>query len=497
MNTTQIDPFEKAVREKFKLKIALFGASGAGKTYGALQMASRIIKKEGGGKIAFLDSEGRSSRIYGELFDFYAMDLFRDYNPDLFIAAIQDAQDFGYSVLIIDSLSPAWNRKGGILEIVDSSKLGNNKISGWLKGRPAQDALVDAIVRANIHIIITTRAKTEWVAEEKKGGISFKKNGVGMIQSGELEHELQATFLMDMDHHFNVSKSRCMEINAQGGKFDNCDMLTDILHKWSIAGEGGFHSPLPEWVTTKNIDSLFATWRKEGLSDDKILAHVNVASKYDLEQWRKYPTGQDASNIIKTSLTKAMKNLPAATAKTPPAPPVKEKPGAASIPPITPETPKPATKVVWETPVTENLANEFKNYGLGTFAELDEEEVGVEALLVLNKERWQDFDTPLAASLAIRAWMLKNRPPLIAHNGIWRGKHTDLLVNESALSGGLTIQVIDIAKIAKLGEEWKDASQEWEQDKPIEFHDPINILEWKVTGTKSIAVKIGVGNIPF
>ncbi len=57
--------FKKAVKAKQKLRLAIDGVSGSGKTYTALSVASGL-----GGRIAVIDSEHGSSELYADRFDF-------------------------------------------------------------------------------------------------------------------------------------------------------------------------------------------------------------------------------------------------------------------------------------------------------------------------------------------------------------------------------------------------------------------------------------------
>ena len=54
--------FRKAERRKAKLRLAITGPAGSGKTYGALLVAFGI-----GGKIALLDTENGSGDLYSSL----------------------------------------------------------------------------------------------------------------------------------------------------------------------------------------------------------------------------------------------------------------------------------------------------------------------------------------------------------------------------------------------------------------------------------------------
>ena len=54
--------FRKAERRKAKLRLAITGPAGSGKTYGALQIAQGL-----GGKIAMIDTENVSGDLYADM----------------------------------------------------------------------------------------------------------------------------------------------------------------------------------------------------------------------------------------------------------------------------------------------------------------------------------------------------------------------------------------------------------------------------------------------
>ena len=82
--------FQKAKREKIWLKILLGGASGSGKSYSALRLATGIAKK-GKGKVAAIDTEAGRIRYYANEFDFDDLQLDEPYTPEKYINAIDEA----------------------------------------------------------------------------------------------------------------------------------------------------------------------------------------------------------------------------------------------------------------------------------------------------------------------------------------------------------------------------------------------------------------------
>lgn len=158
--------FKKAERKQSKLRLALTGASGSGKTTAALNIATGM-----GGKIAVLDTENGSASLYADQFDFDVVNLTAPYTPERFIEVIGAAEKAGYDILIIDSASHEWSGKGGCLEINEmlaASKFRGNTWSAWSETTPRHRAFIDAMLRSPMHIIVTMRSKTETVQGEGK-----------------------------------------------------------------------------------------------------------------------------------------------------------------------------------------------------------------------------------------------------------------------------------------------------------------------------------------
>lgn len=204
--------FQKAQKQKSKLRLALAGPSGSGKTYTALNLARFLGKK-----VAVIDSEGGSSNKYASEFPGFSFDYVQlnDCHPQNYINAMRDAVNAGYDVLIIDSLSHAWNGKNGIMELVDKEKLKlTNQFQAWGKVGIIQNALTDALIKAPIHLIATMRVKTAYVVEEENGKSKPKKVGLAPVQKEGMEYEFDIMGDITPDNTLVVSKTRCPMLNG-------------------------------------------------------------------------------------------------------------------------------------------------------------------------------------------------------------------------------------------------------------------------------------------
>lgn len=205
--------FVKATKVDSKLRMALIGPAGSGKTYTALSVAAGLAdsgQPTGAGRIAVLDSEHGSASKYADMFDFDVIEP-ETFSPQVYIDAILEAERAGYGVIILDSLSHAWAGKGGALEMVDaaSRRAKGNKFIAWSEITPLQQNMVDTILSANIHVIGTIRSKMEYTQDlDSDGRKVVRKLGMQPVQRDQLEYEFDLVGDMDNENTMTVTKSR-------------------------------------------------------------------------------------------------------------------------------------------------------------------------------------------------------------------------------------------------------------------------------------------------
>lgn len=192
--------FKKATKKQAKLRAALFGPSGAGKTFSALRIATGM-----GGRIAVIDTERGSASLYADRFDFDVLDL-RQRTIDDYIAAIQEAS--GYDILIIDSLSHAWQELLAEVDRLANAKYKGNTWGAWSEGTPKQRRLLEAILQFPGHLFATMRSKTEWTTEEHNGKKRPVRVGLAPEQGKGIEYEFTLLVELSTDHVCNVLKDR-------------------------------------------------------------------------------------------------------------------------------------------------------------------------------------------------------------------------------------------------------------------------------------------------
>ena len=198
--------FQKAQKSVARLRIALAGTAGSGKTFSALKLASGF-----GGTIAVIDTERHSASLYADRFNFDVCNIDPPYTPEKYIAAIQAAEKSGYATLIIDSFSHAWAGEGGLLDIHDkisSASRSGNSFAAWRNVTPMHNRLVDTILGCKCHVIATMRAKADYVQEEVNGKKTVKKVGLAPVQREGVDYEFTLVFDVSQDHVASSSKDR-------------------------------------------------------------------------------------------------------------------------------------------------------------------------------------------------------------------------------------------------------------------------------------------------
>lgn len=267
--------FKKATKLQAKLRLALIGPAGSGKTYSALAIAKHL-----GQKVAVLDTERGSASLYADLFDFDVMEI-TTFGPQAYIDAINAAQTAGYDVLVIDSLSHAWMGKEGILEMKDNAvKRGaGNDFTAWRDVTPAHNALVDAMLQADLHLIATMRAKTEYVMEkdDRTGKMVPRKVGLQPVQRDGLEYEFTVVGDMTPDNDLVIGKTRCYLLTGRVFNKPGEDVAA-VLLGWLTDGT----PPPPAPTCTQCGHEIKDHFTKEG---KRIL--VDVIVKYSLDEFGK------------------------------------------------------------------------------------------------------------------------------------------------------------------------------------------------------------------
>ena len=190
-----------STRRQAKMKLALQGASGSGKTYSSLLIAYGITSDWS--KIAVIDTENGSADLYAHLGAYNVLSLEAPYTPEKYIQAIDLCEDAGMEVIIIDSISHCWDY---LLEF--HANLPGNSFANWAKVTPRQNNFIQRILSCSCHVICTMRSKQDYVLSERNGKMIPEKVGLKAVQRDNVDYEFTLVFDLDMKHHALASKDR-------------------------------------------------------------------------------------------------------------------------------------------------------------------------------------------------------------------------------------------------------------------------------------------------
>lgn len=213
--------FTEATRENALLRMAITGVTGGGKTYTAIGLATYLIggterdpsmKKH----IAVIDSERGSAALYakGRPWHFSHLRLER-FEPETYVKAIKAAEEQGFEVIVIDSLSHEWAGTGGALEQVDKSAKGGNTFVAWGGVTKRHNAVIDAIMGSSVHVIATMRSKMAYEQSEKNGKKTVEKLGLAVVQRDGIEYEFSIVGDMDLNNTMTINKTRASVLQGR------------------------------------------------------------------------------------------------------------------------------------------------------------------------------------------------------------------------------------------------------------------------------------------
>lgn len=216
-------------RKQAKIKMALQGSAGSGKTMSALLLAKGIVGDYS--KVAIIDSEHGSADLYAHLGDYNVLTLEAPFSPDKYIKAIDICVNAGMEIIILDSISHCWEY---LLDY--HSKMAGNSFTNWSKITPLQNNLVNKILQSPVHFIATMRTKQEYVLNQKDGKFVPEKVGLKAIQRNDLDFEFTLVFDIDIKHFATSSKDRT-NLFSDRPEFKITEGTGKIIKEWCNSGK--------------------------------------------------------------------------------------------------------------------------------------------------------------------------------------------------------------------------------------------------------------------
>lgn len=234
----------KAKRGAVIPSILLVGASGSGKSYGALSLASGMGKK-----IIMIDTENKRGDLYADQFSFFKIDLKAPYSPARYMSALNAALEESPDVLVIDQISFEWSGTGGVLQMVDDSP-STNQMAKWKEPSKTHNEFIDYLLHLKIPSVVCCRAKEQYeITKDKDGKTKVTKLGLGPIQRGGIEYEFVLSFLIDEDHYAHPMLDR-----------------TELFGKLIEDEEGNLKSVGDKILLSTEIGKQISNWAKGGVA---------------------------------------------------------------------------------------------------------------------------------------------------------------------------------------------------------------------------------------
>ncbi len=207
--------FTKAEKSKARLRMAIFGTAGSGKTFTALRVATGIAKSLNS-RIAVIDTERGSASKYADRFDFDTLEL-TPAKIENYTSAFADAEKAGYKVLVIDSMSHGWQELLEEIEALAKQRYNGNTFRAWGEGTPKQREFIDAMLAFNGHIIATMRAKTDYIiSDDGKGKMKPQRVGLAPEQGKGIEYEFDLLAEINAEHYATIIKDRTGKYQDKG-----------------------------------------------------------------------------------------------------------------------------------------------------------------------------------------------------------------------------------------------------------------------------------------
>jgi DNA polymerase III delta prime subunit len=293
-----------AVRHKVKTKMLLSGVSGSGKTTGALLIARGLCDSPK--EILLIDTENRgeiTANLFGSEGKYKYAEFPAPFSAQRFAQAVNESINAGFKVIIFDSITPFWQGEGGILEKKDSF---GGTFDAWKKVSPDWKLLINTIIQSDIHIILTSRVKSEYVIEDvvnAQGRTTKSPKKVGLKEDFRegIEYELNVHLRIDLDHiarpekdNTGVFETLYDRINIQHGQKLRQWCEEGIDFKPSVAEQ-----PTPLLLPQPTQQPQYSAPALEKLAEFRQFADKEMLAKF--EAW--FAKNPDEVTLVKTLMS--------------------------------------------------------------------------------------------------------------------------------------------------------------------------------------------------
>ncbi len=276
----------EAVRENVPLVLGLFGASGSGKTYSALELAAGIVEVYSG-DIYGIDTEERRMLHYafdsetGRGFKFKHVPFKPPFGPADYMEAFDYVLKQKPGCIIVDSLSHEHDGPGGVLETQAAlaeklaaqwrttiEKAGQ---SAWNEAKKPRKAFAQRIIQMNVPTIFCFRAREQ----TKLLGGKMVDCGFGPIGSTDYLYEALVSFFLEPKSNgvptwesdrpnermmMKIAEQFRELLNPNGRPARITREMGSAIARWCKGGANR-----PEEIDLQALQDIYETKRSEGM----------------------------------------------------------------------------------------------------------------------------------------------------------------------------------------------------------------------------------------
>ena len=208
-----------------------------------------------------IDSEMGSGEYFSELFKYDITSLTSPFSQKAYIEKIKWAEEAGYDILIIDSLSPAWTYIEK-LKLQKTLSMNQKDLDlAWFEVQDQWEALLKAVFLSRCHVIVTLRSRSIYQILRDNGNTRAVRIGLDPICQSGIEYQFQVMFDLSTETHLAViTKDRLNLFKNQ--QFIITEETGEILKRWLLRKELERKFPQKE-VLPDNRLSLMVSGREE------------------------------------------------------------------------------------------------------------------------------------------------------------------------------------------------------------------------------------------
>jgi len=233
--------FKEASLQDVKIKFALAGLSGAGKTLSGLRLFKGLLTDIS--SLGVIQTEAGRAQLYlDKIGKFKILEMAPPFTPESYIKAIEAAEKAGLKAILIDSLSDEWAGLGGALDMhSEAAQTTRNTFTAWKNVTPEHEAVFNKILSSQLHIGCTMKKKSQYVLEEvEKNGRKIqqpRKVGLADIQREGTEYRWMLQFDIDNEKHLAKASKDNTSLFDEKEPFMITEETGKLIRDWIIGGK--------------------------------------------------------------------------------------------------------------------------------------------------------------------------------------------------------------------------------------------------------------------